>query len=369
MSEKINIAIIAGQLVVGGAERQLYLWLSNLDRSRFNPVVLTLHPGYGDYWEAPIEALGIPLYRIQRKKNRLSRLVDIIKILRRHHPELIHGWHTFAGAYAGVSGKLIGAKSLGGIRGSHQAIENTWEGRLTRFFCDAVLANSAPTASDYQAKMARKGQQVFTVPNAVQPHFEDRSTARSHLSQAYGLPADGIWVATMGRMDPLKRFDLILNLAATFKVDDAKVHFILVGDGPEKETLVGLTRRMNLEDRVTFTGEVPNASRWMKGFDVFCFPSVDEGLPNVVMEAAAASLPIVAWGLPFNEALLTDEDSALLVQPGDMNGFTDALTRLVDSAPLRARLGSSAQGHILANFSLANYIQRMTAVYEAVLGI
>jgi len=56
MPAPTNIAIIAGQLVVGGAERQLYLWLANLDRERFNPIVLTLHPGYGDYWEKPVEA-------------------------------------------------------------------------------------------------------------------------------------------------------------------------------------------------------------------------------------------------------------------------------------------------------------------------
>ena len=59
MAEVINVVIIAGQLVVGGAERQLYLWLANLDRNRFDPIVLTLHPGHGEFWEDPIRELGI----------------------------------------------------------------------------------------------------------------------------------------------------------------------------------------------------------------------------------------------------------------------------------------------------------------------
>ena len=55
MPTSTNIAILAGQLVVGGAEKQLFLWLANLDRERFNPIVLTLHPGFGDYWEKPMK--------------------------------------------------------------------------------------------------------------------------------------------------------------------------------------------------------------------------------------------------------------------------------------------------------------------------
>ena len=369
MTEIINIAIIAGQLVVGGAERQLYLWLANMDRSRFNPIVLTLHPGYEDYWEAPIENLGIPLFRVQRRKNPLVRLYEIISILRRHHPALLHGWHTFASAYAGVSCKFIGAKSLGGIRSSFQAIDNTWEERLTRWFCDSVLTNSTPTAAAYKQKLNTNRQAVFTVPNAVETQFDDRSTARLHLSETFGLPKDHIWIASMGRMDPLKRFDLLLKVAIKFKAEAAKVHFILVGDGPEKHTLESLSQKLNLEDCVTFTGEVPNASRWMKAFDIFCFPSVDEGLPNVVLEAGAAGLPIVAWQLPFNQALLIDQESALLINQGDFEGFTAALSRLINSPSLRMQLGAAAQGHILPNFSLENYVHQMTAVYEAVLAI
>ena len=80
MSSKYNLAIIAGQLVVGGAERQLYLWLSHIDRAKFSPIVLTLHPGYGDYWEDPIESLGIPLIRIPRRRNRVLRAFNIVNV-------------------------------------------------------------------------------------------------------------------------------------------------------------------------------------------------------------------------------------------------------------------------------------------------
>src|SRR5215469_4719903 len=101
MGARQNLAIVAGQLVVGGAERQLFLWLSNLDRAKYNPVVLSLHPGYKDYWEDPIQKLGIPLLFVPPRRNKLFRLLDITAKLRTQRPDLIHGWHLFASPYAG----------------------------------------------------------------------------------------------------------------------------------------------------------------------------------------------------------------------------------------------------------------------------
>jgi glycosyltransferase involved in cell wall biosynthesis len=101
--------------------------------------------------------------------------------------------------------------------------------------------------------------------------------------------------------------------------------------------------------------------------DIFCFPSLSEGLPNAVMEAAAAGLPIVAWKLPFCQELLPDAAQALLVEPGNLEVMSSALSQLLNSAQLRAQYGSAARLHILENFDLARYIQNMTAVYELVL--
>ena len=142
MKEKVTAAIIAGQLVVGGAEQQLYLWLSHLDRQRFDPVVITLNPG--DYWEKPIEDLGIPLIRVHRNRNRLARLIRIVRILRAYQPSLVHGWHTFSSVYAGFAGKILGIKSLGGMRSSYKTLESAWETRLMRLSL-SLIHISEPT--------------------------------------------------------------------------------------------------------------------------------------------------------------------------------------------------------------------------------
>ncbi len=367
MASRINIAIIAGQLVVGGAERQLYLWLSNLDRERFNPVVITLHPGHDDYWEKPVEALDISLIRIDQKKNRLARLLEIIRHLRVHQPGLIHGWHTFSSVYAGLAGKILRSTSLGGIRSSYSAIKGAWATRLMRLTCDAVLANSEVTAEAYRGGQKIKKQPVFTVQNAMEPEFEEREAVRKQLSSAYGLPEDALWVASIGRVDPLKRFDVMVLLASMLADGSQDVRFLLIGDGPEKPALEKLAEELGVTDKFTFTGEVPSANRWMKGFDIFCFPSVDEGLPNAVMEAAAAGQPILGWRLPYMAELFPNNEMVSLVEPFDMNKMADALKALLQDPELRAQMGFAAQSHVNENFSLERYIYGMGSVYESLL--
>lgn len=366
MPPPTNIAIIAGQLVVGGAEKQLYLWLANLDRESFNPIVLTLHPGYGDYWEKPVEDLGIPLFRINHRKNRFSRLREIRRTLQPFQPQLVHGWHLFSGAYASLVAPRFKAKSLVGIRSSFESIQNSLELRIAERFADAFITNSESAAARIKSEKPSV-RQVYVVPNAVIVDFEAREAVRERLTQELDLRPDALWLIAIGRMEQLKHFDELLEVAASLREKHCNFQLILIGGGAEESYLKQLSQQLRLEDYVRITGEIPNANQWLKGFDIFCMPSVSEGLPNVVMEAAAAGLPIVTWQLPFYEELLTPSETALMAAPGDRAGFEQAVLKLINDQSLREELGAAAQAQITEKFSLDRYIQNMTRVYEMML--
>lgn len=366
MPTSTNIAILAGQLVVGGAEKQLFLWLANLDRERFNPIVLTLHPGFGDYWEKPIEDLGIPLFRINQRNNRISRLREIQQILQPFQPQLVHGWHLFSGAYASLVAPHFKAKSLVGIRSSFESIQNSLELRIAQYFADAFIVNSESAAARIKSEKPSI-RHVYVVPNAVIADFESRETVRQRLIRELGLRPDALWLVAVGRLEQLKHFDELLEVAASLQDKQCNFHLILIGGGPEESALIQLSQQLHLEDCVRFTGEIPNAIRLLKGFDIFCMTSFLEGLPNVVMEAAAAGLPIVTWQLPFYEELLTPGETALMAAPGDRASFEQAVQAFINDQHLRERLGAAAQAQVTEKFSLDHYIQNMTKVYETML--
>ena len=164
-----------------------------------------------------------------------------------------------------------------------------------------------------------------------------------------------------------KHFETILQLLAKQTLQDKPFHFILIGDGPERFTLEQTAQELGVLDHVTFTGEVPQASQWLPACDLFVFTSLDEGMPNVILEAAAAGLPIVTWDLPFYQEILENGKTGLLVEAGNVEKLEEAVTRLIESPQPRAQLGAEAQARILREFSLERYIRSMTAAYDELL--
>jgi glycosyltransferase involved in cell wall biosynthesis len=364
-----KICIIAGQLVVGGSERQLHLWLSNMDRKVYDPLVLTLHPGQGDFWEEPIESLGVPLIRIEHRQNPLLRLQEIVKALRPYQPQLIHGWHLFASSYAGAAAAMLGSKSLGSLRSSFSAFQSSPAQSIsTRWLVDAILANSHLAAEKLANLSWRKRASVYWVPNGLEGRSADRQKVRAELSRLYGIPMEKILIGGMGRLFPKKNFDGLLKAFAGMHEEIPASHLVIVGDGPERASLEKLAKDLAVSEHVTFTGEVPQAQDWLSGLDIFCFTSVDEGLPNAVMEAAAAGLPITAWDLPFNREIIENGKSALLAAPRDLQGLRIMLVRLCGSSVLREALGAAAREEVLAKFTVERFVDGMNRVYADLLG-
>lgn len=364
--DRYPIAIIAGQLVLGGAERQLYLWLSHLNRDRFAPVVVTLHPGCGDHWEPEVERLGIPLLRVARGANRFARLIEVTRRLGPYRPQLIHGWHLFASPYAGVAAKLLGARaSLASVRGSYSAYRaRRVERLLAGWLTDALLVNSRTAAAQLRANGGGPGR-IYVVPNAVEEIAADRSAARARLSAKWGIPPGRQWIGSAGRFQQSKRFDLLLELVARLLSGGQNVHLLLIGYGPLEAALRAQAVRLGIEDRVTFTGEDPTVRFWISALDVFCFPSEDEGLPNAVLEASAGAVAVAAWRTPFLEEALGG--TAALADPGNLGKLEAAVIDLLRSASGRRELGEKARQHVLERFGLAQYVAGLTDVYEELL--
>lgn len=365
----VSIAIIAGQLVIGGAEKQLYLWLASLDRTRFTPVVVTLHPGFNDYWESRIEALSIPVLGIRRRRNRPARLLEILRVLRPYQPRLIHGWHLFASAYAGAAAKLMGAKSVGSLRGSFQSLgKNHLESILGLALVDAIVVNSYSAGEQLKKFRKRKNQDIHVVVNAVEDPLDNRLKLRENLSLRFKIPADRPWIGSLGRLEANKGFDLLVEIMAMLQEDVEDFQFLLIGDGPDESRLKRMAHDLGVQAHFTFAHEVPDAGKLLGALDVFCFASLDEGLPNVIMEAAAASVPVVSWRLPFIEELLPGGKTGSLVEPvGSIINFKNMILHLIRSPQIRMETARAGHDHILKNFSLGRFVQAMTDVYERVL--
>lgn len=181
---------------------------------------------------------------------------------------------------------------------------------------------------------------IATIPNGGKlleriPGPEEKRAARA----AFNVPEDAFVVGHVGRMSGVsnqknggmasdaKAHDVLLQAFARAFPDDHGAFLVCAGDGPLRPELEKLATDLGVSDRVRFPGVVPEPWPTLTAADVFCFPSRNEGLPNVLPEAASCGLPVIASAIPENRFL--DPGPAWTYVPvDDVEAFANALTRL-----------------------------------------
>jgi len=168
----------------------------------------------------------------------------------------------------------------------------------------------------------------------------DARDARARL----GLPMEARIILFVGSLLPIKGPEHLVEAFGKLRGRcDEDVRLVLVGKGSMEKELRERVRAMGLERLVSFAGAHPHEeiADWMAGADVFCLPSVDEGLPNVVLEALASGRPVVASDVGGIGEAVNHEDLGILVKPGDPEALAaalkDALGRTWETEKLTAR--------------------------------
>src|SRR6185437_13954582 len=145
----------------------------------------------------------------------------------------------------------------------------------------------------------------------------------------------------------------------------AETHLVCVGDGPMRRELTELIRALNLQTRVHLVGTLTPSFNVHQLFDVSVLCSSTEGFPNAVIEAMAAARPVVATRVGGIVDAILDQETGVLVPPGNADALATALDRLV-LAPDRAQaLGTAARAHVRAEYHQDNVIARLSAWYAS----
>lgn len=154
-------------------------------------------------------------------------------------------------------------------------------------------------------------------------------------------------------------------LQAVARLDD--VELTIAGEGPERVRLEALAASLGIEGRVTFTGVVgQDEALWLyREADIFCLPSLSEGLPVVLIEAMACSLPVVATRIDAIPELISDGRDGVLVEPGDAEELAAALGNLVSDPLLRRRLGAAARETVARLHDLEQQTARMAELFQS----
>ncbi len=183
--------------------------------------------------------------------------------------------------------------------------------------------------------------------------------------QGGGLPH----LLCVGRLVHLKGQSLLIEALAELRQRGADARLTLVGDGPKRPQLEQLGRRLGVADRVHFAGAIgQDAIRDVyRSADLFCLPSLAEGLPVVLMEAMAFELPVVSTRIMGIPELVEEGRTGLLVTPGRLDELTDALERLIADPDLGARLGRAGREKVLEEFDVDRSARQLREIFASAL--
>jgi glycosyltransferase involved in cell wall biosynthesis len=161
-----------------------------------------------------------------------------------------------------------------------------------------------------------------------------------------------------------KGHDHLLEAADLLRSRGRKFRLWLVGDGDLRQTVERQIARLGLQQVVTLLGVRADIPEILAESDVFCLPSLWEGLPGAVMEAMSAGLPVVATAVGGVCELVRDGDTGLVVPPGEPTALALSLERLLDSFDMRQALGAAGRNVIRREFDLDDKVRELENVYR-----
>ena len=190
-----------------------------------------------------------------------------------------------------------------------------------------------------------------------------KSAARARLK----LPQDKLIIGIVATLRSWKGHRFLIDAFAALKRSDA--HLLIAGDGPQQEALQTLIREHGITSQVTLPGDQSDVVPWLQSIDVFALPSyANEGVPQSILQAFACALPVVTTQAGAIGEVAIDNDTALIVPMQDAAALAHGLTRLLDDAALRQRLGASALAQAREHHGIDIMLDRMEAVFRRAAG-
>jgi glycosyltransferase involved in cell wall biosynthesis len=237
-----------------------------------------------------------------------------------------------------------------------------WADRWTSGWVDANVCVSQAVADFTRATGGLPAERLVVIPNGVDIAAFDQA-GPADLAML-GLPAERRAVAFVGRLDEQKGARWLVETASPWLARLPRHDLLVVGRGPQRAALEELARKHGISARVHFTGWRVDVPAVLKASDLFVLPSAWEGMPNVVLEAMAASRPVVASDVEGVRELLGPGADAQVVPRRDAQQFAARLTSIAADPVLASHLGAANRRRVEEHFTLTAMIAAYEELYE-----
>ena len=304
----------------------------------------------------------------------LATRVALVEQLHAERPfDLLHAQYGYPTGFAALeAGRRLGIPVVVSIQGG----DGHWVGlccgthrramQAVLAHADALLIGARSFAEEVQANLGASLDRFIIVPGAVDV---TRFTPRPGWTPGVLVDSAEPRLVYHGRVDRRKGALDLLDAFARLTASGRRIHLVVSGIGPDSGAVADRTHELQLTERVTLRGPAAydDVPRVYHAGDVFVSPTYAEGFSNTILEAMASGLAVVSTRTVGVVDCLRDGDNGLLIEPGDVPALTGALARVLDDAPLRARLAANALAEVRATYSWPAIARQIVGEYARVL--
>ncbi len=371
---KIRVLETIRQGAIGGGESHVLSLVAALDPTRFEPVVLSFTDG------AMVEVLRarhIPVHIIPTERPfDVTKWQQVKELMRRERIDLVHAHGTRAQSNTFWAARQLGLPVLYTVHGwSFHVDQPSWL-RISRQLGERVLMRYADVTISVSESNRQDGLKFSAMRNAVVVRYGiDLAVFDPHqpigpgpgLRAELGIGPDTVLVGSLVRMtiqkDPLTLIRAVAALPA-----DLDLVCLMIGEGDLRPAAEQLVRDLHMGSRVRFLPFRQDVAYVLQGLDIYCLPSLWEGLPIGLLEAMAMGKAVVATAIDGTREAVQSEVNGLLIAPQSPGQLTQALTRLATDANLRRQLGQQAYRTVREQFGADTMVRRVEQLYLQLCG-
>lgn len=358
--DRCRLLYVIGQLGLGGAERQLYYLLANLERSQYQPCVVIWNYDPNDKYYRAIDDLKIPIYGLPAQWSSIAKLQALRNVARTLAPEVVHSYVFFTNFAAYYAARGTGALAIGSLRSD--MVRSLQSGGALRGVLNSRWPSCHISNSEVCAVNARRHSSFFVPKQYI--------VVRNGLDLASFRNSDdslemSTYVASIGSLLPVKRWDRLIKVVPkVLNGGSADAHFRVAGDGPLRSVLQQSAIDLHVSHAIELPGPVHDIPAFLQGAKFLVHTAESEGCPNAVMEAMAAGKAVVATDVGDIPYLVEDGKTGFVVKRDDEEALVRRIVTLWTNPELCRQMGKSARAKAEREFQLTSFVTKTLDAYR-----
>ncbi len=359
MADGLRIALLMGDMGVGGAQKQGYYMARALKQSGADVRIFYTIDEPSALLD-DLRGMGVTAVWFGQQNSRARRLLKLFQLVYDFRPHVLFSTRTYTNLYVGILGRILRIPSFGTLRNSVVYERQIYSDRQFKLMCTlprAMIVNSYLAKQQLEALNWIPADNISVLWNVIDLDDFDRKAAQPLTEPIEPSPKNIFFV---GRLVAQKRIPWLIEAFALALQQVPDFHLYLVGDGDEQTAVETTLEAKGIEGNVTLLGrrsDVPALLQQVAGMLVLT--SLEEGFPNVVAEAMAASLPVISTKAGDVEKIVGEGETGYLVNGDDIITFAERLVHLAQHPDVAEQFGAAARAKAEREYGVDNFDQRI----------